>query len=67
MKDRWFAISMFLAGCLFTGTGMAIRGDYLGGVHAERVQEVLEDRLEREVSYIREAIDELKEMVRDLE
>ena len=66
-NDKWFAISMFLAGCLLTGSGMVIRGDLLGDVAAKDVKAAIEDRLDREVTFIRESIDEIKDMVRDLQ
>jgi hypothetical protein len=38
-KAPWFAIAMFLAGALLTGSAGVIRGDWLGEDAAREVEE----------------------------
>ena len=61
--ERWFSITLLLAGIVLGG----MVGSWNGKAEAHEVKQQIEERLDREVQYIRESIDELKDMVRDLQ
>lgn len=51
----------FLLGVVLTGSAAMIRGDFLGSEAAQEVKQDLNDRMDREFSYIRQELREIKE------
>lgn len=62
-KLGW-GVALFLAGMVITGAGMVIRGDFLGSEAAEAVETRMTQRLDRELSYIRDQLREVKQLLR---
>ena len=63
----WMGVALFLAGCLFTGAGMVIRGDFLGRVAAREVGAELHKRLDRAEKRWAEDVVEIKESLQRIE
>lgn len=61
----WQMLASGLFGCLLTGIGMAVRGDFLGGKAADEVEARLSARMDREYSQIREQLNRIEQYLHE--
>lgn len=55
-----FLVSL-LAGIVITGTSMVVRGDFLGRQSAEAVEERVNERMDRELGYIKDYLERIED------